>query len=601
LAKRWIFRGHDAGSFLGLSDAEGLDPVVAQLLWARGIVSPRDVQFFLESKFSDLRDPEHLPGIDLAAERILRAVAAREPITVYGDYDADGMTATAILLSCLEMLGADVSYYVPNRLEDSYGISLEAIERLAALGRKLIVSVDCGIGAIEEARRCRELGMDLIITDHHQAGECLPEAAAIVHPGLPGGSYPFPGLCGAGVAFKLAWRLCQLTSGAKKVNERHREFLLSAMTLAAIGTIADVVPLIDENRILVRTALSFMQRQAPVGLMALMKQTKLHGKSSLSAEDVAFTIAPRLNAAGRLGQAQLGVELMTTRDPQRAEALAQYMDRLNADRESIERSIQLAASKQAKEQFDLANEPALVLHAPGWHLGVIGIVASRMAEKFHRPVIILSVDPTGQKPATGSGRSGGFINLYEAFQACREHLVGCGGHAAAAGLRIAEHKIPEFRESFCEFVRTKLGGRDPEMSLMVDAETTLMQLNQHTVTLIESMAPFGAGNPRPVLVASDVELHEPAKLFGQGERHMAARFKQGASILRAVAFSQAEWAEQINAHTGRFDLAFRAILNDFNGMRRVELHLVDWRPAKGTVKPPHEVASTRPDSAVVGT
>ncbi|MFN7732961.1 MAG: single-stranded-DNA-specific exonuclease RecJ [Pirellula sp.] len=591
MAKRWIFRGHDSGAFLRLADQLNIDPVVAQLLSVRGIDTPDRAKFFLESKFADLRDPELLPGIDTAANRILKAIADREPITVYGDYDADGMTATAIMLTCLEMLGADVTYHVPNRLEDSYGISAEAIQQLHRLGRKLIVSVDCGIGAIEEAQLCRSLGIDLIVTDHHHCREVLPEAVAIVHPDLPGGNYPFPGLCGAGVAFKLAWRLCQLTSGQRKVNESHRAYLLSAMTLAAIGTVADVVPLIDENRILVRAALGWMQKQAPLGLMALMAQTKLSSKSSLSAEDIAFTLAPRINAAGRLGQAQLGVELLTTRDPERAQRLAEYLEQLNGDRESLERSITLAATKQAKELYDLSTEPALVLHSPGWHIGVIGIVASRLADRFQRPVIIVACDATAQRPATGSGRSAGVINLHDALHACREHLIGYGGHAAAAGLRIDERKIPEFREAFCDWVRSRLDGRDPEMTLMVDAETSFQQLSLQTVSTIESMAPFGAGNPRPTLVASDVELHEPAKLFGQGERHMNARFKQHGQIFRAVAFSQAEWAPQINSHNGRFDLAFRAQINEFNGFRRVELQLLDWRVSKGEVPPPKELTN----------
>ena len=588
MTKRWIFRGHDAGDILKLSEQARLDPLVSNLLWARGLTDTVAIKYFLEAKFSELRDPDLLPGVDEAAKRILQAIEAKEPITIYGDYDADGMTATAIMLNCLEMLGANVDYYVPNRLEDSYGLSHEAITRLAQLKRKLIITVDCGIGAVAEAAACRQLGMDLIITDHHQSGEKLPDAVAIVHPKLPGSEYPFAGLCGAGVAFKLAWRLCQLTSGAKKVNDRHREYLLSAMTLAAIGTVADVVPLLDENRILVRTALGLMQKHSPIGLSALMMQTKLQSKSSLSAEDIAFTLAPRLNAAGRLGQAQLGVELLTTRDPQRAQTLAQYLERLNGDRESLERSISLAATKQAKEQYDLSIEPALVLHSPGWHLGVIGIVASRMADKFNRPVVIISVDPTGQKHATGSGRSAGLVNLYDAFEACRDHLVGCGGHAAAAGLRLDERKIPEFREAFCDHVRKELEGRDPQSTLTVDAETTFQQLNLHTVSMIESLAPFGAGNPRPILVASDVELHEPAKLFGQGERHVGIRFRQHGSILRAVAFSQPEWAEQINSHRGNFDLAFRPTINEFNGMRKVEIQLIDWRVAKQSVPAPKD-------------
>jgi len=584
MAKRWIFRAHDAGSFLEFANELKIDPVVSQLLLSRGISRVDAAKLFLECKFSDLRDPQYLPGIDAAAERILKAARDREPIVIYGDYDADGMCATAILESFLKMLGADVTYYVPNRLEDAYGLSCESITRLASLGRKLLVTVDCGIGSHREAQLCRQLGMDLIITDHHACGQVLPDAVSIVHPNLPNANYPFHGLCGAGVAFKLAWRMCQiLADNRSKVALEHRDFLLMAMTIAAIGTVADVVPLIDENRILVRTALQLMAKHSPLGLKELLKITKLDTKQAISAEDIAFTIAPRLNAAGRLGQAQLGVELLTTKDPERATALAAYLDRLNADRESIERSITLAASKQAKEQLEAASEPALVLHSPGWHLGVIGIVAGRMAERFHRPVVIISSDPMGQKPATGSGRSAGVVDLHRAFVACSEHLESCGGHAAAAGLRIQDRKIPEFREALCDFVRSAIGERDPEQTLLVDAEATFQELSLQTVTMIESMAPFGAGNPRPVFVASNVELHEPAKLFGQGERHVGVRFKQHGQILRAVAFSQPEWAEKINAHAGCFDLAFRPNVNEFNGMRKVELQLVDWRASASSI------------------
>lgn len=578
MAKRWIFRAHDSSSFLQFASQLKIDPVVSQLLLSRGISQIDAARLFLECKFSDLRDPQDLPGIDVAAQRILRAVRDREPIVIYGDYDADGMCATAILESFLKMLGADVTYYVPNRLEDAYGLSCESITRLASLGRKLLVTVDCGIGSIREAQLCRELGLDLIVTDHHSCGDTLPDAVAIVHPKLPNAHYPFAGLCGAGVAFKLAWRMSQILADNKaKVAGQHRDFLLMAMTIATIGTVADVVPLVDENRILVRTALQLMTKHGPLGLKELIRVTKLDAKQAISAEDIAFSLAPRLNAAGRLGQAQLGVELLTTQDPERATALAQYLDRLNADRDSIERSITLAASKQAKEQLEAAAEPALVLHSPGWHLGVIGIVAGRMAERFHRPVVIISSDPMGQKPATGSGRSAGVVDLHSAFVACREHLDSCGGHAAAAGLRIQDRKIPEFREALCDHVRKTIGERDPEQTLMVDAEATFQELSLQTVTLIESMAPFGAGNPRPVFVASNVQLHEPAKPFGQGDRHVGIRFKQHGQILRAVAFSQPEWAEKINSHSGSFDLAFRPNINEFNGMRKVELQLVDWR------------------------
>ena len=587
MAKQWLFKGHDSAAILELAKRSQVEPVVAQLLLNRGITESIAIDSFLEARFSDLRDPDLLPGMQIASERIYQAIQAKTPITVYGDYDADGMTGTSILFSCLRLLGADVQYFVPNRLEDSYGLSCDAIQKLSQRGRKMIISVDCGIGSIKEAELCRELGIDLIITDHHRMSEDLPDAMAIVHPALPGYDYPFHGLCGAGVAFKLAWAICQHASQARKVSSALREFLFQATTLAALGTVADVVPLLDENRIIVRNALKLMQQHGPLGLKALIKQTKLDQKGTLTAEDIAFTLAPRLNAAGRLGQAQLGIELLTTQDPQRAAVLAEYIDRLNGDRESLERSIVIAATKQAKEQFDVENDPAFVLAGPGWHLGVIGVVASRLSEKFHRPVVIIGMDSTGQKPATGSARSQGIIDLHATLQQCQEHLVNCGGHAAAAGLRVEERNIAAFRDAFCEVVSTQLNGQKPIASIHIDAEATFKQMNLHTVSTIEKLAPFGAANPRPILVASNVELADPAKPMGSGDRHMSVKLVQYGSVMRGIAFGQAEWIEPLNNHRGQIDVAFRPNINEFKGMKRVEIQLLDWRVAKIPASPPH--------------
>ncbi|HUP79319.1 MAG TPA: single-stranded-DNA-specific exonuclease RecJ [Pirellula sp.] len=597
MAKQWLFKGHDSAAILELAKKSSVEPVVAQLLLNRGITQHHAIDAFLEARFSDLREPELLPGSQAASKRIYAAIQDKIPITVYGDYDADGMTGTSILFSCLRLLGAEVQYFVPNRLEDSYGLSCDSIQKLAQRGRKMIISVDCGIGSIKEAELCRELGIDLIITDHHRMSEQLPDALAIVHPALPGYNYPFHGLCGAGVAFKLAWAICQHASQAKKVSTALREFLVQATTLAAIGTVADVVPLLDENRIIVRHALKLMQQHGPLGLKALMKQTKLDQKSALTAEDIAFTLAPRLNAAGRLGQAQLGIELLTTQDPQRAAVLAEYVDRLNGDRESLERSIVIAATKQAKEQFDIENDSAFVLAGPGWHLGVIGVVASRLSEKFHRPVVIIGMDSTGQKPATGSARSQGIIDLHATFRLCHEHLLTCGGHAAAAGLRIEERNIAAFRDAFCEAVSTHLNGQKPMASLQIDAEATFKQMNLNTVSTIESLSPFGSANPRPILVASNVELADPAKAMGNGDRHMSVKLTQYGSGMRGVAFGQADWIEPLNKHRGQIDIAFRPSVNEFNGMKRVELQLLDWRVAKIPVSPPHKPQSSEVEKA----
>jgi single-stranded-DNA-specific exonuclease len=588
MTKQWRYRGFDAAAIQHLAKTAGVETVVAQLLFQRGITDPGFIQTFLEPKFSELREPLLLPNMGLASERIYRAVQDRIPIVVYGDYDADGMCGTAILYNCLKMLRADVQYYIPNRLEDSYGLSCEALSKLHQRGRRLVISVDCGIGSVAEASHCRELGLELIVTDHHTIGETLPDASAIVHPALPDFGYPFHGLCGGGVAFKLAWALCQLDSQDKRVTPAHRQFLLESTCIAAIATVADVVPLVDENRIIVRSALKLLLQNAPLGLKALMERAKLHTKSSLAAEDIAFTLAPRLNAAGRLGQAQLGVELLTTQDPERAKALAEYLDRLNSDRESLERSVTLAATKQIKEQFDVENDPALVVHGAGWHLGVIGVVAGRLAEKFHRPVVVVGLDPLGQKPGTGSARSAGVVNLYEAFQDCREHLVSCGGHAAAAGLKIQEHCIPSFRAALLEAVATRLGGTRPSPILEIDAEVTLKQISSLSlVQRIERLAPFGASNPRPIFVANQVQLTEPAKTMGNGDRHFQARFVQHGTAIRAIAFGQSEWVETINQHPGSIDIAFRPNINEFGGNHRVELQVMDWRRSPSSVPAPH--------------
>ena len=320
------------------------------------------------------------------------------------------------------------------------------------------------------------MGVELVITDHHEPGPRLPEAAAIVHPRLPGGDYPFGGLSGAGVALKLAWALCQQASGAKRVSPRMRDFLVQAVGLAALGTVADVVPLLDENRILVRHGLESLAAVPTLGLATLLGLAKIvprrhsDGKSRLDAEDLAFQIAPRLNAAGRLGQPQLAVELLVTDRPERAQELAQYIDGLNATRQTLERSIQLAASKQAKEAFDPAEDAALVLADHGWHPGVIGIVAGRLADRFHRPVVMISWDKAGVRPGIGSARSVPGFDLHAALAHCGEFLLAHGGHAAAAGLKIEEHQLAGFRGAFCDVAAAQISEQQRVAEVFVDAE-----------------------------------------------------------------------------------------------------------------------------------
>jgi single-stranded-DNA-specific exonuclease len=405
----------------------------------------------------------------------------------------------------------------------------------------------------------------------------LPNVAAIVHPGLPGKTYPFPGLCGAAVALKLAWALCQQASEAKRVSEAMRTFLMRAVGLAAIGTVADVVPLVDENRILVRHGLNCLRHYPTPGVLALELVTGLDKKPQLEGEDVAFTIAPRLNAAGRLGQAPLAVELLTTESPERARKLAEFIHGLNDQRQTLERSVYKAANKLAHEMGDPAEMPALVLAGRGWHAGVIGIVAGRLAEQYHRPVVLISLDEMGAKPGVGSGRSVAGFNLHAALSACSRHLVAHGGHAAAAGLTIDEAAIDAFRIDFCAHAEQAISSEDRIADLFVDAETPLAALTHQTVRQIESLAPFGHGNERPILCTTDVRLTEPPKRIGATGRHLSLRFEQHGVSLRAVAFGGGDWEDDLNGASGPLAVAFKPVINNFRGRQTVEMQLTDWR------------------------
>ncbi len=482
MAKRWHIRSHDPVSIASLQRTAGVSDVVAQLLICRGITDPIKARSFLDPKLSDLYDPGNLPGCREAAQRIHAAVQAQRKIVIYGDYDVDGMTGTAVLYLCLKLLGAQVSYYVPHRVDEGYGLNCEAVRSWADGRASLMITVDCGIGGVAEAATARDCGLELIITDHHTIGAELPQAAAIVHPQLPG-DYPFGGLSGSGVALKLAWAVCQQASGAQKVSPRMRDFLVQAVGLAAVGTIADVVPLVDENRVLVYHGLESLARCPSLGLATLMKIAKIEpkvngdGRPRLDSEDVGFALAPRLNAAGRLAQAQLGVELLVTDRADRALELAQYIDQLNGSRQTLERSIQLAAEKQIDEHFNEADDPAFVLADRGWHAGVIGIVAGRLAEKHHRPVVLISLDPLGNRPGIGSARSIPGFNLHAALEACSECLLTHGGHAAAAGMKIEEDKIEAFRTAFCEVATEEISQQQRVADLLIDAEFPLERLH----------------------------------------------------------------------------------------------------------------------------
>ncbi|MEN6405175.1 MAG: single-stranded-DNA-specific exonuclease RecJ [Thermoguttaceae bacterium] len=586
MSKRWRIHPHDPDRIAALGRAAGVPAVVAELLICRGVSDPTAVRDFLDPKLSHLREPERLPGCAEAARRIHQAVQAGRRIAVYGDYDVDGMTGTALLWSCLKLLGADARYYIPHRVDEGYGLHDEAIRSLAAEGVQMLVTVDCGIGSLAEAEVARQLGVELIVSDHHEPRERLPEAAAVVHPRLPGADYPFGGLSGSGVAMKLAWAVCQQASGAKRVAPRMKDFLVQAVGLAALGTVADVVPLVDENRVLVHHGLESLAVRPTLGLATLMRLAKVEpqrgpdGRMRLDAESLAFQLAPRLNAAGRLGQPQLAVELLVTDRPERADELARYIDGLNATRQTLERSMQLAAAKQAKETFDPVEDAALVLADHGWHPGVIGIVAGRLADRFHRPVVMISLDNTGLRPGIGSARSVPGFNLHEALVDCGEYLIAHGGHAAAAGLKIEERQLAGFRNAFCDVAATRISSEQRVAELFIDVEAPLSAFTLQAVQQIERLAPFGQENARPLLCASGATLAGPPKPMGANGQHLALQLSQHGVTLRAVAFGASDWVEPLSAVEGPLDVAFRPVINHFRGRQSVELHLVDWRPSE---------------------
>lgn len=578
MPKVWRFSPHDENEVRRLSGELRIPPLVAQVLIGRGFVTREQATEFLDPKLTNLRDPGELPGVIDAADRIVAAVQSKRRVTIYGDYDVDGVTSTSILWHCLQLMGANVDYYIPHRLEEGYGLNCDAIRQLHEEDpQRLVVTVDCGISSVAEAALARELGLELIITDHHHMGASLPDAVCLVHPRLPGTDYPFGELCGAGVAFKLAWRLCQLLGDGKKATPRMREFLLSAVGLAAIGTIADVVPLVDENRVLVRFGLGSLVQRSSKGLQSLMKVAGIEAHKELQAEDIGFALAPRINAAGRLGQARLAVELLTTDNQERAGALADYLDQLNKNRQTVERRLFKEAKEMVEEHPEWKDQPALVLAHHDWHAGVIGIVANRVAEHFERPAIMISLNHQEQI-GRGSGRSFAGFDLHAGLTSCANHLMTYGGHQAAVGLKIGLECIDAFRDQFCGFVGEHHRVTDRDLEISIDAEVRLADLTLGAVNQLDRLGPFGRENPRPVFTAAQVELAEPPRRMGNGERHLGLTVRHYGKVMRAVAFGRGDWADEIAAVKGSIAISFAPNINRYRGRESVELRLIDWQP-----------------------
>jgi single-stranded-DNA-specific exonuclease len=576
MTKSWRLLAHDAAAIARLADALSISPILAQLLLNRQMSLPDAARRFLRPPLADLYEPELLPGVREAGERLHAAVQAGKRICVYGDYDVDGVTATAILLQVLRLFNAAVDFHVPHRLEEGYGLSCESLRRIAQAGVQVVVTVDCGIASVAEAEEARQLGLELIITDHHEPKAKLPEAAVLVHPRLNEGAYPFGALSGSGVALKVAWALCKRFCGSDKVSPPCREALLDAVGLAALGTVADVVPLQDENRILVRHGLARLRERPGEGLKAVFQAANLHAKPTLAAMDVAFSVAPRLNAAGRLGSAALAIELLTTTSPERAAELAGKLEEQNRERQMLQRHI-LAEAQAMLDAADLDDLPALVLSSSRWHVGLIGIVAGRLADRYGRPALLIACHQDGAS-AQGSGRSVPGFRLHEALRECGDHLLAHGGHAAAAGFRLHQAHIDGFRERFCEVAARHFTERTPRGQLVIDAEVPLSALTPGLVEALAHLEPFGAGNPLPLFLTGGLQVVGEPKRVGDGERHLSFRVRQNGKHLRAIAFGMGDRAAELLSAEGHCCLVFTPKINNWQGWPSVELEVRDFQP-----------------------
>ncbi len=560
------------------------ESLVARVLRARGLTEEGARTRFLDPSLRYLHDPSLMPDLDRAAARLLEAARAGEPIVIYGDYDVDGVTSIAILRHMLLAVvpGAKVAWYVPHRLEEGYGLNAAAIRELAAGGARVIVSVDCGVTAVEPARVAKALGVDLIITDHHAGPareEELPEAYAIVHPRRPGSAYPFGDLCGAGVAYKVAWRLATLACGGERVSAALRELLLELLALAALGVIADVVPLRDENRVIARHGLARIKHSAIPGLRALVEASGLGG-DSVGEFDVGFTLAPRLNACGRMGHAREAVELLTEATGERARAIAEELARLNTERRATEKGIFARACELAeREGMTREDRRAIVLADPSWHAGVVGIVCSRLVERYHRPAILLC---ESEGSCHGSGRSVDGFSLHGALAECAGYLATFGGHEMAAGLRVERGRLEAFTEAFTAVANREIAPAQLIGRARFDTDAGIEELTVGEVSRLAALGPFGRENPEVRLRLRGVRVAMLPERFGAGNAHLSLRVaapgREG-SWMRLVGWRWGSRAAEIPRGCV-LDALVTPRLNTFGGRTRVECEVADVQIAK---------------------
>lgn len=563
----WDSRACDEACAARLAHELGVSPTIARLLAIRGLADPDAAARFLKPSLDHLLDPMGLSDMGRAVDRLQRAIANGERIAVHGDYDVDGITSTVILRRALEMLGGQVTHFIPERLRDGYGLQPAALERLHAEGVQVVVSVDCGIRGAEAALRARELGLDLIITDHHEPDTALPQAVAVVNPKRHDCTYADKDLAGVGVALKLVQALC--------ANAGKSHWLPAFVKIAAIGTLADVVPLVGENRVIAKLGLQMLSKGPhKVGLRALLNVAGLTGKQ-IDSYHIAFMMAPRINAAGRMSTPDIATRLLLAADDgmaDEARGLADQLEEENNRRRVEEQDIVAKARKVIETDPEVGARSILVVAGDGWHRGVIGIVASKIVDTFYRPTIVLSVE---DGIAHGSCRSIPGFDMLAALESCAPMMLRFGGHKQAAGLQIEAARIKEFRHAINAWGEERLGPDDLRPRLWLDGPLTFGGISTQVAEELATLAPFGPGNPKPIFQASGVQIVDgPRKLK---DRHLKMSFRQDRRVFRAIAWNAAERETTLTEKKDSVDLAFSLEENEFQGDKYLEMRVEDFR------------------------
>jgi len=580
VSKRWNLPELDIERLGGLQRETRCSPTVAALLMRRGLSRPQDAQRFLEPKLPDLSEPQTLPDIEPAVERITRAIERRERVTIFGDYDVDGVSSTCLMLDFFHIVEFPVHHRLPHRQRDGYGLHTNAVRELADEGTELIITVDNGSASRVEIEVARDLGIDVVVIDHHQPSRPIPEPVAFVNPWLREESNGFRAFAGVGVTFKVVWALCQHFSRAKKLSPSFRDFLVDSMALVALGTVSDVVPLLDENRVMTKFGLRALESSRRPGLRKLVEICLPPGETrqDLEASHIGFRIGPRLNAAGRLGDAGDAVDLLRAQNDEEAERLLEKLENENRRRRSIEADILADARRRVHEDFDLDRDRCIVLADDSWHPGVIGIVAARLVEEFFRPTLLFAI--TGDR-GRGSARSIPGVDIHAALSSSQVHLLKFGGHALAAGAEVEVDKLDDLRDALNAAIDLPPCEMIPEID--VDCRLSLDEVTSGLLDEISRLSPFGEGNPEPLFAATDVEIAGQPRVMGANGKHLAFHVREPGSnnkAFRAVAFGMGALYPLIERRGTRVSILYRPQWNEWQGRRSIELRVTDLRTTR---------------------